>query len=272
MPSRSASPAAPPAEDTQDLNESSEAVQVNKSGSKDSATSDAAKDDEKGSGSNEDDGSADEPEVPSESASPSATASATTSTSSALTSGDWQAIWSPTHNAYYFFNSKTQQTTWTNPLQPSEPNAAAPGSGSTPSVPSSSIPGPAGAIVPPHLASVYAAQAAAAAQGIDPALAYLDPALASVGGPAAAAAGGYGAMAKFNARTGAFTKVDARDPSHLSEFERAKRMSEAYFDVGAWEQDVEKRKAEEAEEEEAGGRKKKKPTKKDLVSAHYLFV
>jgi len=45
-------------------------------------------------------------------------------------------------------------------------------------------------------------------------------------------------------------------------------MSEFYFDVGAWEKDVEERKRAEMAEEEAGGRKRKRPTKQDLVSYH----
>jgi len=97
-------------------------------------------------------------------------------------------------------------------------------------------------------------QANAIAQGIDPSLAYLDPSLAA--GPSLPS----GAFsAKFNAKTGAFTAVDGRDPSHLSEYERAKRMSQFYFDVGAWEEELEQRDA--AEEER---KKKRKPTKKDL--------
>ncbi|PCH37464.1 hypothetical protein WOLCODRAFT_140876 [Wolfiporia cocos MD-104 SS10] len=160
------------------------------------------------------------------------------------TNGDWQAIWSPTHNAYYFYNARTQETTWTNPFQPAptagasvDPSAAA---GSSPAAPT------------------YDLQAAAAAEGIDPALAHLDPSLAA--GPSNPAALTY--TAKFNARTGAFTRPDGRDPSHLSEYERAKRMSEFYFDVNAWEREVETRKLEEAHEEET--KKRKRPTKKDL--------
>jgi hypothetical protein len=43
-------------------------------------------------------------------------------------------------------------------------------------------------------------------------------------------------------------------------------MSEFYFDVGAWEKDVETRKRAEDEAEADGeGRKRKRPTKKDLV-------
>lgn len=48
-------------------------------------------------------------------------------------------------------------------------------------------------------------------------------------------------------------------------------MSEFYFDVGAWEKDVEARKKAEREEEEAGGRKRKRPTKQDLVIDLYTF-
>ena len=45
-------------------------------------------------------------------------------------------------------------------------------------------------------------------------------------------------------------------------------MSEFYFDVGAWEKDVESRKRAEKEEEESGvGGKRKRPSKKDLVGS-----
>lgn len=100
-------------------------------------------------------------------------------------------------------------------------------------------------------------QAAAAAQGIDPALAFLDPSLIASTSSTPQA---FTYTAKFNARTGAFTRPDGRDPTHVSEYERARRMSEAYFDVGEWEKEVAQRKAQE----EAEGKKKKKPTKKDL--------
>lgn len=184
--------------------------------------------------------------------------SSTASTAGTASAGDWQAIWSPGHNAYYFYNSVTQETTWENPLQPT-PAASASTSASA-SVPAS------GAASPPAEAgpsaatqALYALQAAAAAQGIDPSLAHLDPSLAGPSGSPAA----FTYTAKFNARTGAFTRPDGRDPTHLSEYERAKRMSMAYFDVGQWEQDVETRHKEEEEEE---GKKRKRPTKKDLVS------
>ncbi|KAK0225201.1 hypothetical protein EDD85DRAFT_856895 [Armillaria nabsnona] len=150
----------------------------------------------------------------------------------APTNGDWQAIFSPQHNTYYFYNTVTAQTTWENPLVPqpqSQPEAAASSS----------------------------SYDAALAAGIDPSLAYLDPALSAPAGTSSAA---YTATAKFNARTGRFTANDARDPTHMSEYERAKRMSEFYFDVGAWES----QRDQQQQEEEAEGKKRKRPSKKDL--------
>lgn len=162
------------------------------------------------------------------------------------TQGDWQAIWAPAQNAYYFYNTRTNETTWTNPLQP------------LPSTSSEASGAEASASTHTTSSSVHAAQTAAAAAGIDPSLAYLDP---SLGLPGSSPAGTF--TAKFNARTGAFARIDARDPSHLSESERAKRMSEVYFDVGAWEKELEQRNEEEAE---GAGKKRKRPSKKDLVS------
>ncbi|KII91846.1 hypothetical protein PLICRDRAFT_173643 [Plicaturopsis crispa FD-325 SS-3] len=172
----------------------------------------------------------------------------------------WQAIYSPQHGAYYFFNTATQETTWTNPLQPETEPAAEPASSAAPPTEDANAEaGPSTSTAASTASSSYAAlQAAAAAQGIDPALAYLDPSLAATGP-------GVGTFtAKFNARTGAFAPADSRDPSHLSEFERAKRMSAFYFDVGKWETEVEERKRKEREDEENGVSAKRKASKKDL--------
>ncbi|KDQ56743.1 hypothetical protein JAAARDRAFT_59007 [Jaapia argillacea MUCL 33604] len=174
---------------------------------------------------------------------------------------EWQAIFSPAHNAYYFYNLRTHVTTWENPLLP-QPSASStpdqqpqPGSSSSQST----------ALTPnPATAHLYALQEAAVAQGIDPSLAYLDPSLAS-SSSAPSASTSQMFSAKFNARTGAFTKPDARDPSHLGEYERMKRMSEVYFDVNAWEKERMGQAVEDGEGEEEGeGRKRKRPTKKDL--------
>jgi hypothetical protein len=159
---------------------------------------------------------------------------------------DWQAVYSPQYNAYYFYNTKTQETTWTNPLQPETSTSTAV---EIPQAPASAIATTSQPLTNPAL------------EGIDPDLAYLDPTLA-YGGPSNPG-GTY--AAKFNARTGRFTALDGRDPSHLSEYERAKRMSSVFFDVGAWEQEVAKRKAQEDADEAEGRRRKKKPSKADLV-------
>ncbi len=153
------------------------------------------------------------------------------------TNGDWQAIFSPQHNAYYFYNTATHQTTWENPVQPAvQPEASTSTATLQPS-----------------------RYEAALAAGIDPSLAHLDPTLGA--GPSGIG-GSYAAAARFNARTGRFTANDARDPSHMSEYERAKRMSEFYFDVDGWQ----KQREQEQAQEEAEGKKRKRPSKKDLVS------
>ncbi|KAG9226945.1 hypothetical protein CCMSSC00406_0003382 [Pleurotus cornucopiae] len=162
----------------------------------------------------------------------------------------WQAIYSPQHNAYYFYNAETQETTWTNPLEPAASTSQEPSDvpSTTPSASTSSY---------------KAREAAALAAGIDPSLAHLDPSLAYAGIPGASTAPNGQPLftAKFNARTGAFTANNARDPTHLSEYERAKRMSEFYFDVNQWEQDLATRQEEDKDE---AGKKRKRPTKKDL--------
>ena len=102
----------------------------------------------------------------------------------------WQAIFSPQHGAYYFYNTLTNETTWDNPLQPSPLPSTSDASAST-SLP---IPSAAADEEPPTTTTTpaqahYAAlQAAAIAQGIDPALAHLDPSLLAGTGPSTGAA------------------------------------------------------------------------------------
>ncbi|KAH7883106.1 hypothetical protein F5I97DRAFT_1938965 [Phlebopus sp. FC_14] len=161
--------------------------------------------------------------------------------------GPWQAVFSPQHGAYYFYNSTTGETTWVNPLQPSSSSSIGPSSSADPTSEN------------PNPYDPNSMEARALAAGIDPSLAHLDPSLAGPSSLAPADA----FTAKFNARTGAFTPSTARAPSHLSEYERAKRMSEFYFDVGAWERDIEQRVAQEKEQGQ-NEKKRKRPTKKDL--------
>ncbi|KAH9968043.1 hypothetical protein BC827DRAFT_1116192, partial [Russula dissimulans] len=210
-------------------------------------------------------------------------AAASTGAAATASSGNWQAIWSPMHNAYYFYNAVTHETTWVNPLQPAAAAAATAGDKQDPSAPSTSTPpsAPASSVaaadtnaqeedpssgsssgatpVPASVAQIYALQEAAVAQGIDPSLAHLDPSLAGPSAPG----GAYNFTAKFNAHTGTFTRPDGRDPTHLSEYERMKRMSSVYFNMEQWEQEVAQRKERE-DEDAANGKKRKRPSKKDL--------
>jgi len=208
-------------------------------------------------------------------------AASTPSNSGAYSAGEWQAIWSPAHNTYYFYNSATRETTWVNPFQQGQQQAGdskSKGKERDTSEPDGDgddddeteyqdnkddeeqgdVAGPStnATAITQAQTQWEQMQANALAQGIDPHLAHLDPSLAT--GPSLSSEA---FTARFNARTGAFTAVDGRDPSHLSEYERAKRMSQFYFDVGAWEEELAQR--DVAEEER---KKKRKPTKKDLVS------
>jgi len=164
---------------------------------------------------------------------------------------EWQTAYSSPHNAWYFFNARTGETTWTNPLQ--DPNVVASTSQLLSDPSSAATEGPFSSTT----TTTEPMGLAALEQGIDPELAYLDPSLAY--GPLSTGPGTY--AARFNAHTGRFTAEDGRDPSHVSEYARAQRMSAVFFDVEGWEADIAKRKAEEALE---GPRRKKKPTKADL--------
>ena len=90
-------------------------------------------------------------------------------------------------------------------------------------------------------------------------------------GSSSSSSGAYNFTAKFNAHTGAFARPDGRDPTHLSEYERMKRMSSVYFNMEQWEQEVAQRKGQE-EEDAANGKKRKRPTKKDLVGCLSLSL
>ncbi|KAH8101697.1 hypothetical protein BXZ70DRAFT_1006954 [Cristinia sonorae] len=192
---------------------------------------------------------ADDVEAPKADIDESQVASSSTATSHP-SQGAWQAIWSPSHNAYYFYNSETQETTWTNPLQAA---SSMPEASTSAASAETETPGASSSAAAEKLSLSQQLQAAAIAQGIDPSLAHLDPSLVQT-----PVVEGY--TAKFNARTGTFARPDGRDPTHLSEYERAKRMSEFYFDVNQWQEEV----AERKRQEEAEGKKRKRPTKQDL--------
>ncbi|PLW49602.1 hypothetical protein PCASD_02191 [Puccinia coronata f. sp. avenae] len=123
--------------------------------------------------------------------------------------GDWEAVYDPQTNAYFFANSKTGETTWTNPLAPPEPS-------------SSRAPQPL-----PDLG------------GIDPELAHLDPQMARIMHAHSSQTEPRFA-ARFNAKTGRFEADPTRDPSRVSEYAKARSQAEAFFDVDSWEKTLEK--------------------------------
>ena len=170
---------------------------------------------------------------------------------SQIAPGEWQTAYSAPHNAWYFFNIRTGETTWTNPLQDPDVVASSSQPPLDPSLATTQVSASSTTMTPVGQAALE--------QGIDPELAYLDPSLAY--GPLSSGPGTY--SARFNVHTGKFTAQDGRDPSHVSEFARAQRMSAVFFDVQGWEAEIAKRKAEDDLE---GPRRKKKPTKADLVS------
>ncbi|CUA73049.1 hypothetical protein RSOLAG22IIIB_10493 [Rhizoctonia solani] len=167
---------------------------------------------------------------------------------------EWQAIWSPAHNAYYFFNSRTSETTWVNPLDPTSTPATTTAQ-PEPEPESKDEQAPTTDEQPPADLSYL--------NGIDPELAYLDPTLAVPSGGAKGPVPTF--SARFGARDGKFTAMDGRRPEHLSEAARAQRMSAVYYDTEAWEREIAERDAKAKAEAEAGaGDKRKRVTKADI--------
>jgi hypothetical protein len=187
--------------------------------------------------------------------------------------------------AYYFWNSKTNETTWTNPLVP-PPSAPAAGSSSStqpplpneqpplptenPPLPTEQPPLPQApwgqAYGAPSSSTAAYSQAGVPADGglppIDPDLAHLLP-REQRGGD------GY-QTAAFNSRTGRFTPANFQyTVDHLAEANRAKRQEGVFFDVQEWEQSREKEYQEKKRKEMEGGaddRGKAKLSKADMVS------
>ncbi|KAG5641247.1 hypothetical protein DXG03_005661, partial [Asterophora parasitica] len=194
-----------------------------------------------------------------------------TSASTSVSPTPWQAVYAPQYNTYYFYNTETQETTWENPLSSASASTSDPSSSSQPPEASdSTTPAGTSTYISPHAAL----EAAALAAGINPSLAHLDPTLlASIPSSSGASTSGLppAFTAKFNARTGQFARPDARDPTHLSEHARAARMSEFYFDVNAWEQQLASQGGSIMGGEEEG-KKRKRPSKKDLVRPSHLFL
>nr|ODN94402.1 hypothetical protein L204_04533 [Cryptococcus depauperatus CBS 7855] len=164
----------------------------------------------------------------------------------------WQAVWAAEQNAYYFWNTKTEEVTWTNPLQ-QQPTDQPPLPNEPPPLPSGPAP------IPQDNHPEFGQL-----PDIDPALAWLLPP-SQRGGTVAGSDASLAQRAAFNSRTGRFTPADfAYTVDHLDEFNRAKRMNSHYFDVDAWEKEKDEEHAKRKREEEMGGGLKKKITKKDM--------
>ncbi|PWN17782.1 hypothetical protein BCV69DRAFT_121956 [Microstroma glucosiphilum] len=170
--------------------------------------------------------------------------------------------WQAAHNAYYFWNSQTNTTTWVNPLQ-EEGSSSASGAASNPRASTSAVPQQQQQQQQPEMLSE---EDLARQAGIDPELAHLDPALyASQLRMAASSA----------ASSGSASLAADRDPqSRFSQTSKAKRQMSAYFDVEAWEQQREAEHAAQvqalADESGAGyagvkrGKGNRHPSKKEV--------
>ncbi|GAA5940485.1 WW domain-containing protein [Sporobolomyces koalae] len=134
----------------------------------------------------------------------------------------WQAVFSPEANGWYFWNSKTNETTWTNPRDPT--TASTPSTAPHPPLPTEE---PTDSQQPPESSN--------ALPPIDPDLAWLDPAAAARGSSSSTAA----QTARFNARTGRFQVENHHlTPDRISDYQRSNRQQEAYYDVKGWEQQL----------------------------------
>ncbi|KAG8766868.1 hypothetical protein FRC12_006610 [Ceratobasidium sp. 428] len=175
------------------------------------------------------------------------------------TQTEWQAIWAPTHNTYYFYNSRTGETTWVNPLDPSSSASTSTTQPQTQTEPEPQTDRSKQDEATPE----EAPRDLSYLNCIDPELAYLDPTLAVPSGGAKGPVPTF--SARFGARSGKFTAMDGRQPEHLSEAARAQRMSSVYFDTAAWEREIAERDAKAKADDEAGvGDKRKRVTKADI--------
>ncbi|UZJ57363.1 hypothetical protein CBS101457_006683 [Exobasidium rhododendri] len=165
----------------------------------------------------------------------------------------WQAVYDATLHAWYFWNSETQETTWTNPLErvvdSGESSQSAQATNASKDV-------------------KLTDEEVATAHGIDTDLAYLDPTLyASEVRQARTGSSTYSASGVFDSRTGKFVPLSARathDPSRLSHANQADRQMGAFFDVQQYEEERKRDRDEQEEEEAQDSKRKKAPTKKEL--------
>lgn len=184
---------------------------------------------------------------------------------------DWQAVWDATRQAWYFWNSVTQETTWENPLMKGVKNAESEAHVDTESV---NLANENATISMTTMTDEEIAQMV----GIDPDLAYLDPVMyaneihqARLGNTSNLTSTSYLSQGAFDSRTGQFVsksnlnKGATYDPNRLSHANQADRQMGAFFDVEQFE-DQRKREHDKIQKEtdEQGRIKKQKPSKKEL--------
>lgn len=159
-------------------------------------------------------------------------------------------IISTSSNAYYFWNSKSNETTWENPFSA----AAAPTTTAQPPLPTEDD----------------------RFDGIDPDLAYLDPKYSTATSSASAS---YAPtfQARFNSRTGRFQGDPTINPDRVSEFKRGERQQEAFYDTNSWTESLGGKGLRAARgiggstNEEGVQTKQKRPSAKQVVSCLSSF-
>src|SRR5579859_7949173 len=142
------------------------------------------------------------------------TQSAAATTAAQVETDGWKAIWEPTANAYYFYNSETKESTWLNPRLPPEEAAAYL------------------AAHPPTLdpTSVHSSESHNLLQ---PSLLPTEVVPESVYDTES---GNYAFTAHFNAKTGKFQNNPEHTAENFSTEGQLLRTAKEYFDIGVMSQ------------------------------------
>ncbi|CAH7688192.1 hypothetical protein BY996DRAFT_7145616 [Phakopsora pachyrhizi] len=158
-----------------------------------------------------------------------------------FSNGDWQAVYDSHSQSYYYANLRTGETTWTNPFESIDQIQQ---SSSSSTYHQSE-----------HTLDTYQLE------GIDPELAHLDPKTSRLLKDSRSTPS---FVAKFNSRTGKFESDPSHDPSRVSEYNRARTQSRAYFDVEGWEKSLEKNNGKVLKSSDLSGRSEQRSSTKKL--------
>ncbi|RKP05946.1 hypothetical protein THASP1DRAFT_10916, partial [Thamnocephalis sphaerospora] len=158
---------------------------------------------------------------------------------STMSWGPWQACWDENHNAYYYWNADTNETTWVCPWWSAtdEPQQASTASVTT--------------------------RATYEEDEVDEDAAIYAEFMASSGkrggNGGAASVGDYVTQARFNARTGRFQADPSLTPERHSQSARMTRQCEVFFDYDAY--------VEQRGQAAAAGKRNRPLTKQELETA-----